>query len=111
MCLRACRWVVTTLASFAASVAIAQQANPVPQNAPQPGALPGESQQSMTPQGGVQQNAQVPAQQAPAAAVQQVPGPFQLNVLQQAALDQALNAWQKSSGNISTFQCAFERWE
>jgi TIGR03009 family protein len=43
--------------------------------------------------------------------VQQVPGPFQLNVLQQGALDQVLDAWQKSSGNISTFQCSFERWE
>jgi TIGR03009 family protein len=31
--------------------------------------------------------------------------------LQQARLDQVLDAWQGESGKISTFKCSFERWE
>ncbi len=55
----------------------------------------------------------VPAQQAP---VQQppsgqVPQNFQLNQLEQAYLDQVLDAWQQESGKIVTFKCSFERWD
>lgn len=43
--------------------------------------------------------------------VPQVPKEFQLNQLQEAALDQVLDAWQKSSSNIATFSVDFERLE
>jgi TIGR03009 family protein len=39
------------------------------------------------------------------------PQGFQLNQLQQGELDTVLSAWQVHSGGITTFQCAFERWE
>jgi TIGR03009 family protein len=48
-----------------------------------------------------------PAAQAPA----QPPDGFQLNQLQQAFLNQVLDAWQLESGKITTFKCSFERWE
>jgi TIGR03009 family protein len=65
---------------------------------------------------------QVPAQQpsvqqqpAAQAAVQpaplQPPQGFQLNALQQAALDQVLDTWKQQSGLITTFRCSFERWD
>jgi TIGR03009 family protein len=41
----------------------------------------------------------------------QVPAGFQLNALQQARLDQVLDAWQAESGKVITFKCSFERWE
>lgn len=72
---------------FAAANAFAQQAPP---------------QQEVVPQTPVQQQAQV-APQAPAG--------FQLNVLEQAQLDQVLDAWQIASSKIVTFQCPFQRWE
>ncbi len=56
-----------------------------------------------------QQTAQQPPVQAPA--VPQVPQGFQLNQLQQAALDAVLNSWQQQSAKISTFSCSFQRWE
>jgi TIGR03009 family protein len=40
-----------------------------------------------------------------------VPQGFQLNQLQQAFLNQVLDAWQLESGKIITFKCSFERWE
>jgi TIGR03009 family protein len=49
---------------------------------------------------------QPPVPQPPAA-----PAGFQLNQLQQGELDTVLAAWQAHSGKITTFQCAFERWE
>ena len=67
-----------------------------------------------------QQAAQQPiAQQPPAAqagAIQpqamQPPTGFQLNALQQAALNQVLTTWQKDkAANITTFKCSFERLE
>ena len=69
--------------------------------------------QGATQQQAVQQQAvpplagQQPAQQVAA----QVPDGFQLNALQQAALDQVLGAWQTASGKIVTFRCPFERRE
>jgi TIGR03009 family protein len=41
----------------------------------------------------------------------QIPPGFELNAIQQARLDQMLDAWQSESGKIVTFKCAFERWE
>jgi TIGR03009 family protein len=41
------------------------------------------------------------------------PGPppeFQLNQLQQAYLDQVLDAWEYSSSKVNSFSCPFERW-
>ncbi len=66
-----------------------------------------------------QQGAQT-AQQQPATVQQQivqppvapqVPAGFQLNQLQQAALNAVLDSWQQQSAKIKTFQCSFERWE
>jgi TIGR03009 family protein len=51
---------------------------------------------------------QVGPQQPPAP---QVPQGFQLNQLQQAFLNQVLDAWQLESSKIVTFKCSFERWE
>lgn len=39
------------------------------------------------------------------------PAGFQLNQIQQAYLDQVLDAWEKSSAQIQTFSCPFERWD
>src|SRR3954469_2216049 len=112
MCQRACRWLfATALASCPAAIAIAQDVAPVQQTVAQAGAESTAAQQNIAPPGSAQQNAQPAGQQAAPPAMQQVPGPFQLNVVQQAALNQVLDAWQQSSGNISTFQCSFERWE
>lgn len=80
-----------------------------------------------------QQVAQLPAQVGQQSALQQPLGPpgqpqqappaeqavappeppvgFQLNPIDQAYLDQVLNAWQQSSDKIDTFRCEFERWE
>lgn len=44
-------------------------------------------------------------------AVGQAPPGFQLNALEQAMLDQVLDAWQVHSGKVNDFKCAFERWE
>jgi TIGR03009 family protein len=67
-------------------------------------------QQAVVPQ------AAQPQVLAPPQLQQQPPVPmpppgFQLNALQQAQLDAVLNTWQKESGKINTFKCAFERWE
>jgi TIGR03009 family protein len=65
------------------------------------------AQQQLLPQQTLQQPvAQAAQPQAP------LPPPgFQLNQLQLAQLNQVLETWQKESGKITTFQCAFERWE
>jgi TIGR03009 family protein len=41
----------------------------------------------------------------------QVPAEFQLNVVQQAYLDQVLSSWQNESAKVTIFQCPFQRWE
>jgi TIGR03009 family protein len=41
----------------------------------------------------------------------QAPRGFELNALEQARLDQVLDAWQAESGKINTFKCSFQRWE
>jgi len=74
-----------------------------PQQKPQSAA----QQQPAAPQG---QQAAPPAAQQPAVAAQAPPG-FVLNALQQAELNQVLDAWQKNSGEVKTFKCSFERWE
>ena len=51
----------------------------------------------------------MPQQEAPQAAQPQPPPGFQLNALQQAFLNQVLDAWQAESGKINTFSCDFER--
>jgi TIGR03009 family protein len=66
-------------------------------------------------------NQQPPAQQQPAAQPQaaqpqanaplQAPEGFALNAIEQAYLDQLLDAWQAKSGEIRTFKCVFQRWE
>ncbi len=53
----------------------------------------------------------VPGAQPQAPAAPQVPAGFQLNALQDAALNQALDAWQVESGKTVTFSCEFERLE
>jgi TIGR03009 family protein len=50
-------------------------------------------------------------QPAPQAAPPQLPPQFQLNQLEQAYLDQVLDAWERESGKVQLFQCPFERWE
>jgi TIGR03009 family protein len=57
--------------------------------------------------------AALPPVQQPAAAPlpAQAPQGFELNAIQSARLDQVLNAWQSKSGEVTTFKCAFERWE
>ena len=58
--------------------------------------------------------AQQQAVRLPAAEPQppvQIPPGFELNALQQARLDQVLDAWQVESAKINTFKCSFERWE
>jgi TIGR03009 family protein len=66
-------------------------------------------QQALAPQAAPQQvPMQAAAQQVPPV---QVPAGFQLNPLEQAALDQVLTAWQNQSAKITTFKCDFERWE
>ena len=61
--------------------------------------------------------AQQPAMQVPpgAAPAPQLPaGPpaeFQLNQLQQAYLDQVLDAWEYASSKVNSFSCPFERWD
>ncbi|HEY3393109.1 MAG TPA: hypothetical protein VGK58_10400 [Lacipirellulaceae bacterium] len=87
--LRAHVTALSFLALMAASAAAQEQAL-APQAAPQ----------QVPPQSG--------AQQAPPV---QVPAGFQLNPLQQAALDQVLTAWQTQSAKIATFKCDFERLE
>lgn len=52
---------------------------------------------------------QSPAQAA--AQAPQAPPGFQLNVIEQAYLDQMLAKWEIESGKISTFRCPFDRWE
>jgi TIGR03009 family protein len=68
------------------------------------------SQQQLPVQPG-QPPVQVADPQAPPQQPPVPPGGFQLNPLQLGALDQVLNTWQIESGKITTFQCAFERWE
>jgi TIGR03009 family protein len=86
------------LLCLAASPADAQQ--PLQQPVPQPA-----SQQQLAPQQAPLQQVQQP----PTAA--QPPAGFNLNALQQAELDQLLDAWQTKSTAIKTFSCSFERWE
>jgi TIGR03009 family protein len=60
-----------------------------------------------------QQQAGAPAQpplQTGFQAAEAPPG-FQLNALQQAQLNQVLDAWQTQSAKVDNFKCAFERWE
>jgi TIGR03009 family protein len=71
------------------------------------------AQQPAVPlQAGQQAAVQQPA--APAgvqpAPLQPPPG-FQLNALQQGALNQVLDTWKHHSGQITTFKCSFERLE
>ncbi len=55
---------------------------------------------------------QAAAQQSSAQTVPAVaPQGFTLNALQQAQLDQVLEAWQNKSTQIKTFSCSFERYE
>jgi TIGR03009 family protein len=62
-------------------------------------------QQALPQQAGQQAMAQAPPQ-TPLA-----PPGFLLNKLQEGELNMVLTAWQAHSGKVTTFQCAFERWE
>jgi TIGR03009 family protein len=73
--------------------------------------LPTIAQQQAAPPAATPQQAQQAQGQQQAAVQPQAPQGFQLNALQQALLDQVLDAWQKKSGEIRTFKCSFERWE
>jgi TIGR03009 family protein len=86
-----------------------QQLGP-PQPYPQQQAY---TQQAQPPAQVQQQPASQPqrAAQPPAPVAPQMPPGFPLNPLQQAALDQALDAWQTESGKIATFSCEFDRHE
>jgi TIGR03009 family protein len=72
---------------------------------------PAPNQEGVQPQTTQQQPAatQQPIVQPPVAP--QVPNGFQLNQLQQTALDAVLDAWQQKSKTVKTFQCSFQRWE
>ena len=69
-------------------------------------------QPAVPPQAAPQPAVQQPAAQAGVqpAPLQPPPG-FQLNALQQAALNQVLDTWKHHSGQITTFKCSFERLE
>src|SRR4051794_7808752 len=67
-----------------------------------------------------QQGGQQPAAQQPAAlgqpvvqppAAPQPPRDFQLNQLQETALDTVLTAWQQNNAAMKTFSCSFDRFE
>jgi TIGR03009 family protein len=66
---------------------------------------PGAAQQQIRPLQPAVQPLPQPLAQAPA------PDGFALNQLQEAMLDNVLNAWQLESAKINTFKCSFERWE
>jgi TIGR03009 family protein len=66
-------------------------------------------QQAIQPQAPQQQPAAQAAPQQPVPAP--MPPGFQLNALEQSALDNTLNAWQLANGKIVTFKCSFDRWE
>jgi TIGR03009 family protein len=83
------------LSVLCASLAVAQQQ------------IPAANQQPLQQPPAEQQPAGQPVANAPL----QAPPGFQLNVIEQAFLDQVLDAWQKKSGEIKTFKCAFQRWE
>lgn len=71
--------------------------------------LPAAAQQQIRPlQSPVQQ---LPQPVAPAPVPAQAPEGFQLNQLQDAMLNQVLDAWQLESAKVNTFKCSFERWE
>jgi TIGR03009 family protein len=61
----------------------------------------GQAQPGALPQPGAAQIAPVP----------NMPPGFPLNQLQQAQLNQVLDAWQQESGKVATFTCPFERLE
>jgi len=69
--------------------------------------LPAAAQQQIRPL----QPAVQPLAQAPVPAAPQAPAGFVLNQLQDAMLNQVLDAWQLESAKINTFKCSFERWE
>jgi TIGR03009 family protein len=64
--------------------------------------LPAASQDAPAPLPPVEQQQPPPVQ---------VPAGFALNAIEQARLDQLLDAWQAESGKIVTFKCSFGRWE
>ena len=70
--------------------------------------LPAAAQQPITP---LQPAVQQPLPQQLAQAPAQAPEGFALNQLQEAMLDNVLNAWQLESAKVNTFKCSFERWE
>jgi TIGR03009 family protein len=73
---------------------------------------PAQEQQGAQSQTAGQQPAAVQQPITPApVAVPQVPNGFQLNQLQQTALDTVLTSWQLKNKQIKTFQCSFQRWE
>ncbi|MDX1963042.1 MAG: hypothetical protein SFX18_07805 [Pirellulales bacterium] len=68
------------------------------------------------------QNGQLPLQNGPPPVGQPLPGippvaiqkinqPFQLTPQQFQELEQILDAWEKTSAQVKTFQCDFTRWE
>lgn len=91
------RLVAVVIVLCVAADVVAQQTAPQQQAAEQPQAA------------GQQPILQQPAVQQPVAP--QVPVGFQLNALQQSALDAVLNSWQQKSATVSTFSCSFQRWE
>jgi len=75
-------------------------------------ALPATAQQQITPlQPVTQQPLPQPLPQVAAPIPAQAPNGFALNQLQNAMLDNVLNAWQLESAKVNTFKCSFERWE
>jgi TIGR03009 family protein len=101
------RPVVIASVLLVAVTATAQQPAPLQQGVPQQGAP--QQQNLGQPQGIGQQPGLGQQPQQPI--VPQVPPGFQLNALEQTALDTLLDAWQKESATITTFKCSFERWE
>ncbi|MCC7476606.1 MAG: hypothetical protein IT425_14545 [Pirellulales bacterium] len=105
--LRRAKSVLLNLLAVLAVVVVADGQQPYSAAQPYP-------ETSGNAQGHVQQPAPsqaIPPQQPGVGGPGGVPVGYQLNALQQAALDQALDAWQVESNKVITFSCPFERWE
>jgi len=72
---------------------------------------PAPNQQGVQPQTAQQQPAAAQQQIVQPPIAPQVPNGFQLNQLQQTALDAVLDAWQQQSATVKTFRCTFQRLE
>jgi TIGR03009 family protein len=83
---------------------------PDPSRQYSPQGQPGKQAQQLLPK----ERMAFPLQNQPGAQAQQQPppkAPFTLTPQEEARLDAVLNAWEKKSKDIKTFDCSFKRWE